>query len=167
MADVLTSLMTSVVASPPVPIPNGKLGGVVQVATATYGGTTAADGNIVYFLPLPVDCRLFSLKGFWTAVASGVVEVGLFTPDGDGTYTAVDADLFASSLDISSANLVGTELLYEAGNILINEHGTKLWEMAGASARPNYDYYVLAVTLTTAGTWSSDILTLQALYTKE
>lgn len=166
MADIELTAVSNVTGTPVSMNKPSITAGRVRTANGVYGaaGGAPSNGDIVYYFGLPSAAVLLSLRKFHTQIASGVAEVGLFTYDGDGTYTAVDADLFASALDISTAvDITGTEIMHESGVVTVNERGTALWEMAGASSDPNTTYYV-GVTLTTAGTWSSDYLALTALY---
>lgn len=165
MATVELTTVSNVTGSPVGQNAPIKLGGRRRVATEVYTATAApSNDDVVMFFGIPSHASLTSLRKFSTAVASGVADFGLFTYDGDGTYTAVDADLFATSVDISGADTTGTEIMHESGTVAVTDRGTRLWEMANAATDPSTTYYV-GMTLTTAGTWSSDALSLTADYT--
>lgn len=67
---------------------------------------------------------------------------------------AVDEDVFATSVDLSSARVAPTDILFEALNI--DKIEKRLWEMLGLSSDPN-KYYDVTMTGATVGTGAGTI----------
>ncbi len=79
--------------------------------------------------------------------AACTADIGLYKTAKDGG-AVVDADLFASAVDMNAANR-GLDVLRESGVITVANMEKRLWELAGLSADPNLDYDV-ALTLVAA-----------------
>lgn len=111
-------------------------GGVVKEA---QGFVDAANGDsatsVFKLLSIPSGARLSSLKLYCEALGAGaVVDIGAYRNTRDGG-AVVDADFFATNVDVSAA-LAPVEVLNEAGNVTPAKREMALWEMLGMSADP-------------------------------
>lgn len=83
-------------------------------------------------------------------------DVGLYRTASDGG-AVVDADIFASAVDLSSANQTsGLDVTFEATATNIDKIEKRLWELLGLSADPQIEYD-LALTANTAGAGAGTI----------
>lgn len=130
----------------PITVVDGRLmGGTPKHTQDTWEFTDNANDDYTVVLKVPVDGIPFSVKFACDALTSGTASVGLYSDDGDGTYTAVDIDAFASIISVSSAVAL-TEVIYEAAATNIVNANKTFWEWAGLSARPAYEHLYIAVT---------------------
>lgn len=74
-------------------------------------------------------------------------DIGLYDTAGNGG-AVVDADLFGSAIDMSSASAGFVDRTYEATATNISKVEKRVWELLGLSADPNKEYDI-AVTATT------------------
>ena len=131
----------------PITIVDGRLmGGTPKHTQDTWAYTNNANDDYVVALKVPVDGIPFSVKYASDDLTSGTTEIGLYLDDGDGTYTAVDIDCFASGVAQGSGAVALTEMLYEAAATNIDQANQTFWEWAGLSARPSYEHLYIAAT---------------------
>lgn len=116
---------------------------------------TAADDTII-LCSVPVDAKLIEVSLAFDDLDSDVapdstMHLGLFSDDGDGTFTVVDADILAASIDVGTAAVALTNYRFSAQNISTAQ--MPVWDIA-LSARPAYDqlYIGLTTAVSTAGT---------------
>lgn len=121
------------------------------------GNTDNGDVTIVF--KVGIDEVPTSLKYAHDALTSGALDIGLYKKNADGTYSAVDDNAFADSIDPSSAAAL-TEALYEAAATNIANANKTMWEWAGLSARPDYAELYVAITHDT-GTGADGTFLLQ------
>lgn len=91
-----------------------------------------------------------SIKKFTDAITSGTsYDFGLYETAENGG-AVVDADAYASGVDLSSADVAGGEVAYEARNI--DNMGEQVWQDAGKTADTKrwYDLCLLANTVGSA-----------------
>lgn len=120
------------------------------------------DGSTLRIVNLPSNCIVTSIKIFNDAITGSTSwDVGLYRTTQDGG-AVVDADLFASAVDIN-AGLEGTELRFEAGTTgPIDYIEYRLWQLAdlGAAtytADPGYEFDLVA-TANTIGSAAGTII---------
>lgn len=82
-----------------------------------------------------------------TAGSGCTADIGLYKTAGDGG-AVVDADFFASALDIATANRA-LDVTRESGVITVANMEKPVWELLGLSADPQLEYDVV-MTLTAA-----------------
>ena len=74
----------------------------------------------------------------------------------DLVYTAaVDEDALGTAIDVNAAALADVEIRFETDNLDTLDDAA--WEIAGLSARPEYDHFILALTASEATTAAGDI----------
>lgn len=72
--------------------------------------------------------------------AACTMDVGLYDTAGNGA-AVVDADFFASAVDMNAANRA-LDITRESGVITVANMEKRVWELLGLSADPNKDYEV-------------------------
>lgn len=138
--------VTNMTATPPVSTDGRVGGGVVKHTRDTWEYTDNENGDYTVVLKVPVDAVPISIKYASDDLTSGTSDIGLYKADGDGTFTAVDDDAFASAIAQGSGAVALTEVLYEAAATNIANANSSFWEWAGLSARPAYDDMYITVT---------------------
>ena len=144
MANVNQTLASNFVASPQVHSPSYQLHGRMRVAAGTIalaaGDLSASD--TVMLAPIPTNAAIISIKIYNDDLDSGTTntcDVGLWTAA--STPVAKDDDCYASAItDLRGAVLVGTEVAFEARNIILM--GQRVWEDAGDTSDPGGHYFV-------------------------
>lgn len=124
--------------------------------------TAAADddGSVYRFVRVPSNARIKSIKVFCDAITSGTVfDCGLYSTADDGG-AVVDADCYATNVDLSTAITTGTEIAFEARDIANAEK--RVWE-DGALTSDSFKYYDICLTGDTVGS-AAGTLTLQVDY---
>ncbi len=120
--------------------------GVVEAA----GGDAASTYR---FCSVPSNAR-YVRAWFSSDDLSGsgaTMDVGLRQTTANGG-AVVDADFFASALDVATAAVALTEITFERGATLISEFEQPLWQRLGLSADPQRDYDVTGVSAVAAAT---------------
>lgn len=139
--------------------------GTKNPTTATEGtlksssmtlSVAAADGDGEIYCALPVFSS-WSIKNIWVyndAITGGTsYDIGLYTTA--ATPVVVDADAYASAVDMSSARTTaGFNAAFEARNI--TAVGQKVHQDGGVTTDPGA-WYWLALTANTVGTAQGDI----------
>lgn len=83
--------------------------------------------------------------------AGATLDVGLYQTAENGG-AVVDADLFASAIDVATAAVARTSIINESGVINIDDSEKRVWEMAGLSADPQRWYDIVGTSGTAAVT---------------
>lgn len=124
-----------------------------HAAAATLEVAAADDNNSVYrFARVHSSWRVTSIGLYNDAITGGTAfDCGLYA-SADGA--AVDSDLFATAVDLSTARTVPTEILFEALDIA--KIDKRIWELLGLAADPQVEYD-LCLTGTTVGTGAGTI----------
>lgn len=151
--------------STPPDVVNARLhGGVKKVAVDQFELTDTANGDIAHVFRLPIDAviheLIFACDDLGTA---GTVDIGLYTKNADGTYSAVDDDAFAAAIDVNAAAVSPTDYRFSAKGI--ETANQALWELAGLSARPAYGDLYISLT-TDTGTTADGTVMLRVTYTE-
>lgn len=161
MAQQKSTNLTAIDTKPPTILDSKVAGGFTRRILDTVEVADNANADTVVFGPgIPVDAVLPSVKLATDDLGSaGTADLGFFKKNADGTYTAVDDDALAASLDVNTAAVAFTERRYSSKGIETVQK--KVWELANLSARPDYDFLYLGLTFdtgtTAAGTASIDV----------
>lgn len=148
-AGLKSTTITNLDASPRVRNTAGA-GGAARLHTITdylpamtTGGTA---GGIMRGVRVPVNCYIKAVHWHVAATVTTVdCDVGLYYSDtSDGTSashvastaTAVDADFFASAVDMKTKAAGWTDITFEAGTYLPSLTNTVLWSAVGLSSNP-------------------------------
>lgn len=163
VANTKSTAITNADASPSVLTNSAIHSGVKYVAKGICEVLAADDDGSVYrFVRLPSNAVVHSITIRNDAITAGSsYDCGLYRTAADGG-AVVDADLFASAVDIS-AGLAGTELRFEAGTTgPIDYAEYRLWQIADLGAAtyatdPGYQFDI-CLTGNTVGTAAGTIL---------
>lgn len=159
MATLKATHITDMDSTPKDVVRSRLHGGVSKHYRDAFEIGNTDNGDITIVFKVGIDAIPTSLKYAHDALTSGALDIGLYTKNADGTYTAVDDDCFASAIDPSSAAAL-TEALYEAAATNIANGNKTLWEWAGLAARPDYADLYVAITHDT-GTGADGTFLLQ------
>lgn len=141
----------------------GVMGGEVRAFSGTVESVSGDDiGSTYIFAQVPSNCfvkklALYSDDNGTTATA----DVGIYRTTEDGS-AVVDADFFASAVDIHSGALNGTDILHESTAFDPDDVEKPLWQALGLSSDPGVMYDVV-MTLTAASDAAATI-SLEGLY---
>lgn len=156
VANTKSTAVTNADATPPVMNKTYIQGGRVYSSVAVLEVAAADDDTSVYRLfRVWSGDRVDGIDIGSDAITGGTsYDLGLYqTADNGGAV--VDADLFASALDLSSASAL-TERTYEATATNIDKIEKQLWELAGLTSDPKR-YYDICLTANTVGTGAGTI----------
>lgn len=129
-------------------------GGYLRSAAGTVEMTTADLGSTYRMFRVPSCCRMNSLNLYSDDVGtSGLIDIGVYQTTQNGG-AVVDQDFFASAVDIKTAALFGTDVLYEAGTAAgqIDDIEKPLWQQLGLAADPGIDYDIVITSTEAAST---------------
>lgn len=138
-------------------------GGFLKHKDALYTSSGAvADNTVILMHRIPVDANIVSMiLNATDQGTTGDINIGFYKADGStisDDSDAVDEDAIGSAIDVNAAAVSNTEVRYETK--AITTKGDKAWELAGLSARPSYEEFYVALTLseatTAAGTFTLD-----------
>lgn len=123
--------------------------GLVEVAAAD------SDTSVYRFFSVRSSDRIHALLLKNDAITAGTsYDFGLYDTLANGG-AVVDADLFASAVDLSSGRTTDTDILNEA--LDIDKSEKQVWELLGLSADPGKEYEVCA-TANTVGSAAGTIV---------
>jgi hypothetical protein len=130
----------------------------VYAAVATAEVAAGDDDGSVYRMHrVHSSWRIFSIVHFGDAITGGTsFDVGLYQVAAYGG-AVVDADAYASAVDINAGTTAGTELVNESASHAIEELGQQVWQDAGLSADSNR-WYDLAYTANTVGSAAATLV---------
>ncbi|MDZ4253537.1 MAG: hypothetical protein U1A72_13300 [Sulfuritalea sp.] len=138
---------------------NAKLiaGGVLKEAVGTVEVAAADDDDSVYrFCRVHSSWRPSQLQIASDAITGGTdFDIGLHDIAATNSGAVVDADLFASAVDLSSASAL-TDRLYEATATNISKIEKAIWELLALASDPG-KFYDLTATGNTVGTAAGTI----------
>ncbi len=130
-------------------------GGIVRESVGTVEMTTSSDAGSTYRMcSVPSNARISQILLYSDDVGNaGLVDIGIYQTTANGGLV-VDADHFASAVDVNNAALNGVDVTYEAGTTAgqIDDIEKALWEQLGLSADPCRDYDVVLTSTQAAGT---------------
>lgn len=150
-----STVVTNADASPRVANDSRIDSGVVRCSTGTVEVAAADSDTSVYrFVRLPSNAIIHKIEIYNDAITGGTAyECGIHKNAADGG-AVVDADVFATTLDLSSAHATPLDIAFEAYDFANCEK--KLWEQLGLSA-DSFLQYDLTMTGTTVGTAAGTI----------
>lgn len=125
---------------------NAEISGGLVKEGQGYVSATNADsaGSIYRMFSVPSNARVSRLMLQCAALGAGAkVDVGVYKNVRDGG-AAVDADFFATAVDVSGA-LGPTEVINESGTNTIDKQEMPLWQALGVAADPKSSYDIAAV----------------------
>lgn len=150
MANVNSTWIANVVAVPTVATNEaasaGRLKEAVGVATVS---ATQASGDTIRLTRVPSNARISDVVLCTAdATTAGAINIGIWRTAADGG-AVVDADLFASALDLSGGPFNNTDVTFESGEYTYAEMEKPLWEVLGLTSDPSVVYDVVAQVSTT------------------
>ena len=125
--------------------------GTVAVAAADD------DGSVYRMARVPSGARISQVLVANDAVTGGTsYDFGVYDTAAVNSGAVVDADVFLSAVDMSSARAQLTDLTHESAVNPIEYAEKRLWELLGLSADP-FKEYDLAFTANTVGSAAGDL----------
>lgn len=129
-----------------------QVGGKARlIEEAGYVANAADDSanSIHRFVRVPSNARISQLL-FSTGDAStaGAINLGVYQTSENGG-AVVDADLFASALDLTGGPFNNSDQTYESGEYTLAESIQPLWQVLGLSEDPSREYDIAATISTT------------------
>jgi hypothetical protein len=117
-----------------------------QGFVANAADDTAA--SIHRYVRVPSNANVRSVKlTTGDATTAGAINIGVYRTADDGG-ALVDADLFASALDLTGGPFVKAEQIAESGQITTAERVQPLWQQAGLASDPG-GFLDIAATIST------------------
>jgi hypothetical protein len=164
VANTKSTAITNADATPPVLVNRAIAGADIKISKGICAVAAADDDNSVYrFARLPSNAVIHSIRILNDAITGGTAyHCGVWDTAENGG-AVVDADLFASSVDISAGNTAWLELRYEAATTAVIDHAERqLWYIldlgaATLASDPNKQYDI-CLQGATVGTGAGDIL---------
>ena len=148
-----STAITNADATPPVANPRHLQGHLFEAVGTVEAG--AGDTSSTYrMVRVPSWCRISEIQLFSDDVgAAGAVDIGIYQIAANGG-AVVDADCFASAVDVNTAALNGSIVTYEAGlsTAQIDDIEKQLWEQLGLSSDPKRYYDIVLTPSTGLGT---------------
>ena len=137
----------------------GGVKGAVEVINCGTGDL----GSTYRFFSVPSNAVMTELKLYSPDMGTGgLADVGLYDTTANGS-AVVDADFFASAVDMKTAALNGSDILHEAAVAFPIQKGNQpLWQALGLSSDPGKEYDV--VLTTTEAFTSAGYVKLKAEY---
>jgi len=117
-------------------------GGVLREVIGILETTLAAagTGSIYRMVRVPSNARISELFVMTDDMGTtGDINVGIHQTSDNGGLV-VDADLFASAIDVNAAAVGMTSILHESGQITLDETILPLWGVLGLTSDPGIDY---------------------------
>lgn len=138
-----STLVTNADASPAVMTANVIAGAVVKESVATREIAAADDDTSVYrFTRIASGARVSQLLFANDAITGGTsFDCGLYDIAANGG-AVVDADLFLSEVDFSSARAQWTDLTHESASNDIADVEKVVWQLLGLTSDPQKQYDV-------------------------
>lgn len=148
--DLTSTIITNATATPVVKAGSAEGGGalmswcdVIEWTTGKTSGSTYRYGRV------PSNARVHRILLYSDQFTStGATDIGLYDIDGGAV---VDADLFASAVDIHTAALNGSDVTHESASNPIDNADEKVWQRLGLSADPGILYDVVCTNTATNG----------------
>jgi hypothetical protein len=160
MATTVVSNFITSAESTSLQIGKEEAGSVKGISTSIATGGALTDNSVIAMCTIPVDANILSIRHWSDDLGTtGDLNLGFYPGNIVASTMAVadtvDEDALATAVDVNAAALADVELRYEV--LDINTGGQKAWELAGLSAKPAYDTFHIAYTLSEATTAGGDI----------
>lgn len=164
MATVKSTWITNATAVPPVATDAAESVGTLKEASSVATTLAAqAQNDIIRFVRVPSNARISEvLISAADATTAGAINIGIYQTDDYGG-AVVDADLFASALDLAGGPYENLDVTFESDEYTYAESGLPLWEVLGLTADPNREYDV-AATVTTLFNGGPTAIALKVRY---
>ncbi len=160
VANTKSTYITNADATPPTLTNSHIANGLLHEVVGTVETLAADDAGSVYRLcRVPSNARISSiLLGTDAITGATASDVGVYRTAADGG-AVVDADLFATDVDISTGAIAFTEVILEATATDIVKVEKQLWDLAGMTSDPSgfLDIAVTVNDVTAAGTISMKV----------
>ncbi len=139
VANTKSTLITNADATTPT-LSAAHLGGLQRPVGVVEVAAADDDTSVYRFFRVHSSDRIHQLLLLNDAITAGTAyHVGLHQTAANGG-AAADEDLFATSVDLSSARVAPLDVLHEALNI--DKAEKQIWELLGLSSDPGRDYDV-------------------------
>lgn len=137
--------ITSRDASPRTIVNPGANGGMLRAGVGIITASAADDiGSTYRFFQVPSNAIMHELRITSADMGStGTIDIGLYRTTADGG-AVVDADFFASALDVNTAALTDVNVLVESGVNTNAKCEQPLWQAAGLTSDPGCYFDVTA-----------------------
>lgn len=144
--NVLSAAITNRDAIPSVKT-NSILKGQMNSAVGIVVCGTGDLGSTYRFFSLPSNALVKEIKIYSPDMGTtGLADVGLYDTTANGGLV-VDADFFASAIDMKTAALNGSDITHEAGTVFSIANSEKpLWLALGLASDPCKEYDVVLTT---------------------
>lgn len=132
--------------------------GRLRESVAVIEGAGGDAGSTYRFCRIPSSARV-SAVFFACDDLSGsgaTLDLGLYKTAADGG-AVVDADFFASAIDVATAAVAETNVLHESGVVNIDDKEKRIWEALGLTEDPKISYDVTGVSGTAAVTGTMSV----------
>lgn len=143
---VKSTFITNRDAAPAVPQLVEKAAGPVKnIFQKVTVAASASSASLYVFCSVPSNARLKEMKLMCTTTGSvATMDLGIYRTTADGGAVVYQA-LFASAVAISSPILESTynNIISETGSTAFTDLDKPLWELAGLSSDPGYDYDIV------------------------
>ena len=164
MATVNSTWIANAVASPSVATDTSKsVGELKEASSVATVSATIPSGDIVRFVRVPSNARISEvLLSTADATTAGAINIGVYQTAANGG-AVVDADLFASALDLTGGPFNNSAQTFESGEYTYAESALPLWEVLGLTTDPKREYDI-AATVTTTGNGMGTTMALKVRY---
>lgn len=148
--NLLSGAITNRDATPRVA--NSAQGGIVRKVWGYIEAAGGDAGSTYRFCSIPSNARAISVEIATDDLGTGcTLNVGLYQTTGNGG-AVVDADFFASAVDVATAAVAITDITHESAVYGLEDYEKPLWEALGLSADSHREYDVTAVSVSAAVT---------------
>lgn len=150
MANVNSTWIGNAVAVPSVLTDAAESVGIMREASSVATTLAAqSSGDTVRLVRVPSNARVSQvLVSCADASTAGAINIGIWQTVENGG-AVVDADLFASALDLSGGPYENLDVTFESDEYTYAESALPLWEVLGLAADPKRDYDIVAQVSTT------------------
>lgn len=136
------------------PVLNNSSADKNRLVEATGHVTTTSSvtsGSTYTMVTVPSNARISQILVSCAAMAgSSAADLGVYRNTADGG-AVVDADFFATAIDLSSA-LTNSDVTNESATYTVAKQQQPLWQALGVSADPNTTYDIVFTTTATINT---------------
>jgi hypothetical protein len=144
--NMLSAAITNRDATPQVANKASNNGGNQKVAVATLECGTGDLGSTYRFVSVPSNAIIHEVKLYCDDMGTtGLADVGVYQTTENGS-AVVDADFFASAVDMKTAALNGSDVTHESGAYNIDDAEKPLWQALGLSADSQRNYDIVLTT---------------------
>lgn len=159
--NLFSGVLTNRDATPRVKI-NSSLSGMMQAVVGTLECGTGDLGSTYRMVQVPSNCRIDQILLYSDDLGTtGLADIGVYQTTENGS-AVVDADFFASAVDMKAAALNGTDVTHESTVYGLEDAEKPLWQALGLTADSNRMYDI--VLTTTEAFQAAGTITLKVRY---